>query len=570
MNKIKSLQTIFSAIITVVMMTVLSSCIGDTSVAKKRGIVKDFSVTKNNLNGCEKDYLVYQAPFNECTNACTPGTAEEVGFHLATTEELSTVKKELVASGDTTTLNIVNGSANLCVPDINVETRPTNAISINSDFCSCLNGKSDIINNCDTFCANKASSDQPILYVNTIIGPEIALNSKLGNLHNWCSVQLESDDTIPKCYVSATDGTNTYSLPANTTPGSNSFNVNILSLAKNRTWILKLVESQTGSGAQSKEFQVRRKDPPSDTAVVTGALKVTPINQYTCMTYGGQVDQVGNIIRTTFSRIFYYFAANETPASIAPPGGSNQSQIVCHDEQLHPYPDSPEFDRLELIPQALAMWDKSDPRFVAKAVNAGKLTINKLLEDELASEFNITGSSIDLFKLLSYPNRPASINSTSANIPLGYIMVPFFDETTQKTYCPTTTHFTGTQPLMNLLGKYMDSTEGLYLAEKEAETIYNDKKYVTIYGSMFVRETTLLSYGFYIENGLKIKANAKSMNSKTIYFYWPVSVEADPLAAGGRKLFTVRSPSNINGNIPTTQSTFEATTDKRIGCIPKF
>jgi hypothetical protein len=287
------------------------------------------------------------------------------------------------------------------------------------------------------------------------------------------------------------------------------------------------------------------------------------------MTYGGKVDPAGNIIRTTFARIFYYFAANETPTPIAPAGGSNQSQVVCHDEQLHPYPDSAEFDRLELIPQAFAMWDKADTRFVAKAENGGKLTINKMLEDELASEYGLTGTSIDLFRLLSYPNRPTTATTSSANIPLGYIMVPFFDTTTQKTYCPTSTHFTGTQPLLQLLGKYMDDTEGVYLAEKEGETVLDGSNYKTLYGTMFVRETTLKKYGFYIENGLKIKVNANAMNSKTIYYYWPVSETADPLASGGRKLFTVRTPGTLNGNVPTGQATNEATTDKRIGCIPK-
>ena len=86
---------------------------------------------------------------------------------------------------------------------------------------------------------------------------------------------------------------------------------------------------------------------------------------------------------------------------------------------------------------------------------------------------------------------------------------------------------------------------------------------------MFVRETTLKSYGFYIENGIKIKADAAAMHTKTIYFYWPTSTTADPLTQGGRKLFTVRTPSTLNGNVPTGQATTEATTDKRIGCVPK-
>jgi hypothetical protein len=569
MFKIKGLQTILSTLSIAAMMIVATACIGDASVSKRRGVVKDFSVVDGNENGCGASYLNYVSPYDTCVTSCSVGTATTTGYHLATTEELATVKTGLVADGNTSLLTIVNGSANLCVPDITVETRPTNAIDIKSDFCSCLKGKSDIINNCEAFCAAKTASDQPILYINTIMGTDIALNSKLGNLHNWCTVQLANDETNPSCSMIATDGTNTIRLPVNTSSGSNSFNVNILSLTTNRTWILKLVETQTGSAAQSKEFQIRRQNPVTDSNDILGALKVTPINQYTCMTYGGKVDATGNIIRTTFARIFYYFASNEDPAPVAPAGGTNQSQIVCHDEQLHPGADNPIYPRLELIPGAYSMWDRADTRFVAKAVNAGKLTINKILEDRLSAEYNITGSSIDLFRLVSYPNRPASATTISTNIPLGYIMIPFTDTTTGKTYCPGPTEFTGSQPLLNLLGEYMDQTEGIYLAEKQAETFLDGTTYKTLYGTMFVRESTLLSYGFYIENGLKIKANSSSMNSKTIYYYWPTSTTADPLTEGGRKLFTVRTPGTLNGNVPTGQSTNEATTDKRIGCIPK-
>lgn len=567
MFKIKGLQTILSTLSIAAMMIAASSCIGDASVSKKRGVVKDFSVVNGNEEGCGTTYLNYVSPYDTCVSTCTVGTATKTGFHLASTEELAAVKTELVADGNTSLLTIVNGSANLCMPDVTVETRPTNAIAIKSDFCSCLSGKSDIINNCDAFCAAKTASDQPILYVNTTPGTEIALNTKLGNIRNWCTVQLETDEGNPSCSVVATDGTNTLTLPANTTAGSNSFNVNILSLATNRTWILKLVENL--SGAQSAEFQIRRQAPATDSTDVVGALKVTPINQYTCMTYGGSVTNTGSIIRTTFARIFYYFASNEDPAPVAPAGGSNQSQIVCHDEQIHAGDDSAVYPRLELIPGAFSMWDRADTRFVAKAANAGKLTINKILEDRLFSDYNISGSTIDLFRLVSYPNRPASATTASTNIPLGYIMIPFTDTTTGKTYCPGPAEFTGAQPLLNLLGEYMDQTEGIYLAEKQAETFLDANVYKTLYGTMFVRESTLKSYGFYIENGLKIRANTASMNTKTIYYYWPTSTTADPLAEGGRKLFTVRTPGTLNGNVPTGQSTTEATTDKRIGCIPK-
>ncbi len=551
-------------------MMVASSCIKDASVAKRRGIVKDFS-TSNPIDGCGEKFFIYESPWDSCTSDCSAASdVETKTYTLATLDELSEIKKTLSdimspTDEEAAILARVNASANVCIPKDVVEERPTNAIEIKTDFCSCIAGKSDIINNCDAFCASKTVTDQPILYVNTIIGSEIANHAKLGNLYKWCTVQLANDETTPQCFVEASDGSNTVSLPAVVTPGSNSFSVNILSLAKNRPWILNLVESKTGSNAKSKAFQINRKDQVVDSGDIGGALKITPISQYTCMTYGGAVDPVGNIIRTTYARIFFYYPANETPMPIAPAGGSNQSIIVCHDEQKNTGNDSALFDRLELIPGALSLWDKADTRFVAKAENAGKLTINKILETRLDTEFHQPGASLNLFRPLPYFSRP---NST-ATVLLGYMMVPFMDDTTKRTYCPTSVHFNGNQPLLNLLGEYMGDTEGIYFSEKEGETILDNGQYKTIYGTMLARQATLLRSGFYIQNGLKIKADASSMNSKTIHFYWPESTTADPLTQGGRKLFTVRTPDTLYGNIPNTTATYDPTTDKRIGCIPK-
>jgi hypothetical protein len=115
----------------------------------------------------------------------------------------------------------------------------------------------------------------------------------------------------------------------------------------------------------------------------------------------------------------------------------------------------------------------------------------------------------------------------------------------------------------------MDDTEGLYLAEREAETIQDGGTYKVIYGTMFVTESIVKGYGFYIENGIKIKATQSSMDTRTIFYYWPVDKTMDPLLQGNRKLFTVRSPNTLGGNVPTGQSTTAVTSDKRIGCVPK-
>ncbi|MFA6239147.1 MAG: hypothetical protein WC635_17545 [Bacteriovorax sp.] len=534
----------------------VSGCVSDPGVKKKRGLVKDFSITTETV-GCGTSFLVLSE-----TGICTTKCQSSDGVHLASATELAEVK----ADADALLLEKINGSAGVCVDDAVVEARPTNAIDIKSDFCSCINGKSDIISDCTSFCAGMPVSASPTLYLNTTPGPDIALNTKLGNLANWCTVQLEGDPTAPQCFLNASDGVNSIgNIPVTVT--GNSLTANLVSLSLDKTYIMKIVEGKTGTNAQSKEFQLRRKTQVTEDTSQLGALKLTPINQYTCMYYGSTSTSPDLVSRTTYSRVFFYFASNETPPPIPPTGGTTLASVVCHDEQLHPGNDSAEYPRLEMIPQHLAMWDKSDSRFVSE--NSTGLTINKTLTARLLNEYGVTTNNMDLFKLINYPNRPSSGTTSSVSIALGYMMVPFLDKS-GKAFCPTQTDFNAAdQPLYNLLKEYMDDTEGLYLGEKEAEVILDNKVYKTIYGTMFVTESVVKKYGFYIENGLKIKADQASMNTKTIYYYWPTNDTMDPLAQGNRKLFTVRSPDTLNGNVPTGQPTSQRTSDKRIGCVPK-
>ena len=546
-------------------------CVTDPGVSKRRGIVADFSIT-NNSAGCDKDYLVLSNTISPNLPAtqditCTASCGTNTGVHLANATELTALN----LTADSTLLAKITASAGVCVDDVIDLVRPTNQIDIKSDLCSCIAGKSDLINDCATFCTNAANSASPILYLNTIIGPDIALNSKLGNLANWCNVQLPSDSTTPQCFLNASDGVNTIANIPILSINGNSLTANIQSLSLNKTYIMKIVEGKSGSSAQSKEFQLRRKSQPTEDASLLGALKVTPISQYTCMSYGGyQNTTTGQITRTSYARVFYYFASNEVPPPIPPVGGTNQSVVVCHDEELHPGNDSAAYPRLELIPQLFVMWDKADPRFVNE--NNSGLTINKTLTNRLINEFNVQPSSpIDIFKLINYPNRPSTSNTATTAISLGYMMVPFVDKG-GKSFCPTQLDYnSANQPLFNLLKEYMDDTEGLYLAEKEAEAIQdvNNNTFKIIYGTMFITETVVKKYGFYFENGLKIKADQSSMNTKTINYYWPTNDTMDPLAQGNRKLFTVRSPDNLTGNVPTGQPVTQRTSDKRIGCVPK-
>src|SRR5689334_18990747 len=121
-----------------------SGCIGDPGVNKKRGLVKDFSITDNTV-GCGTGLLILSQS-DTCTTACSTGT------HKASATELADAKSK--AATDANLLAKINGSAGLCVDDVVNIARPTNQIDIKSDFCSCINGKSDIINDCSSFCAS--------------------------------------------------------------------------------------------------------------------------------------------------------------------------------------------------------------------------------------------------------------------------------------------------------------------------------------------------------------------------------------------------------------------------------
>lgn len=573
----------------ILVLTMLSGCIADPGVSKNRGRVLDFSQNGGNINGCGKAYLMWSALDTCSSNACPTKT------HIATADEMIDINKyitdvintapttatpapnastttgpqapngQVPAGGvvDNTLLTQISNSAGVCLNDLPPK-RPTGQVYINSDFCSCLKGVSDIVNDCSAACANYPSSDKPTLYLNTTVGPDIQLNSTLQNLAGWCNTPIPNVDlTNPQCALSAWDGVNTVTVPITTITG-NSITTDITLLGLNKTYIVKIVENKSGSNAQSLEFQIRRVSPATPVTGQQGALKVAPISQYTCLSYIGQINDIGQILRESFTRKFYYFAANETPPPMPPLVTGVNATVICHDEVAYPGSDSIMYPRLELIPQAFSMWDKSDQRF---ATVAGKMAINTTIEQRLQNEHN-TASTQDLFTVTSYPNRPALGSTAVGQIPMGVMMIPFLDPLSGKTMCPTRNDFlTATDPLFRVLKDYIDSTEAIYLGEKEPEVVMIDSTPTYEYGTMFVTEGIVKKYGFYIENGLKIKADQPALDSKTIYYYWPVNIYMDPLLQGDRKLFTIRYYDTINGQQPTSIPAGR-TTDKRLGCVP--
>lgn len=533
----------------------LQGCLPDAGGSKLKKLA-GANIYKDNQKGCGENYFVFSTG-NSCVESCE----DYEGTHIGSTTEVEELKKD--ATEDI--LTIITNSKGVCVDDVEVIKRPTNAFTINPSTCTCRNGKSDVVNDCDAFCSAKPNNANSIVYLDTTPGSEVLLNDKLKNLYNWCKVQLEDGLDAPECFLKLWDGSSEQFVPLTLSVNSNKASANISTVTTfNKAYVASIVESK--SGATTGEFQIYRKQQTSSTPV-QGILKTTPISQYTCLTYGGTFSN-GVFNRTTEVRLFYYYPSNETPAPLPPYPTNVARNVVCHDENTHPGNDSAEYQRLENIPIQFSFWDKTDPRFVSDSAQNGKLAIDKLVEERYAEESGGKTISSGLFSQISYFNRPSVLGTTQTAVPLGFMMIPFV-EANGNAYCPKQSHFDGDDLLFNILKEFIPETEALYIAEKEAEIIQNGENTQTIYGNMFIPESKVIPVAFYIENGLKIKATTNNMASKTIHFYWPIDSREDPLFQGNRKLYTIRTFDTLQGQIPTGISTGIRPNDKRIGCVPK-
>lgn len=435
--------------------------------------------------------------------------------------------------------------------------RPSHDIKI-KDFCTCRNSKSENNKSCDDFCSDKPNTDSSILYVNTIMGPATMKNSKLGSLYNWCHTKLANDISQPQCILNANDGTSNNYIQVDIDRRSNTFSANVTNLEYSRNWTLTLSESKSGPYAEIEKFELNRVRNPIPGQEDRGALLITSINQFSCINYG--MDSNGN--RDGYAKKYYYFNANETPAPIPPVGGGRQSSIVCHDEQMHPGDDSIEYPRLESLFGHFLGWDKVDPRFL---MDSDKLRINKIIDSRLLSEYGVN-LYVDLFRPLHYA---AAGKPTFKNF-LGYVMIPFSD-VSGRSFCPTEFNYKSSVPLFNLLADYMGDTEGLYVAEKEPELVTSNDNMTYFYGSMLIRQSSLLKYGFFItESGIKTPITSETLHQKTVYYYWPTDPTVDSLKKGNRKLFTIMNPSMMHESGMSSLPNSTTTSDKRIGCIPKL
>lgn len=136
----------------------------------------------------------------------------------------------------------------------NASDRNNYELEIKKDYCSCVNGKSEMDNKCELFCAYAPNNSVPTLYLISNVNSENN-NTSIHNLYDWCNVQLDGDTTSPQCMIVATDESkNKILLPI--TISGNIATANTQQLSFNKKYFLKIIEVKTGSEAESNNRMI--------------------------------------------------------------------------------------------------------------------------------------------------------------------------------------------------------------------------------------------------------------------------------------------------------------------------
>jgi hypothetical protein len=454
-------------------------------------------------------------------------------------------------------------------------TRPTGQITFDNGFCACQDSKSTILNDCAAFCSDKPDS-QEYLYVDFLLGTEIT-SSSFQNVQGWCTNALENDTSVAGCVMKFYGDNGHYAeISTISFTDNDSIKVGLESqLQEGITYVFHLEEISSGATTNSVQLQkgTYEVDPP-----FLGPLKIQPVHQYTCMSLGISTDaNSGNVYIQTAFPLHYYYIESNTPPTI-PPGINN---IYCHDIQQFPEIDSPVYPRLQLVNNQFAIWNETDPRFYDLDSN-GIMDIHDKIRDEVAVDGVIYDPATQkLFLEFSWPNYPYNAVPTAPGAgnsaaKLGFIMTPWIDQQSFKSYCPEDVHYNSSNKIFNALKKYIgEEMEGIYLAVKEAETTSDETGAVVLAANdyLLLRESMLKEIWFYIDNEQKIEPTNENVGSKTVHFYWPPKPLSPFIKDSSQKLYTVRHPSDLSES-PASDNTDLQTSlrphDKRFGCVPKL
>ncbi|MBI2520215.1 MAG: hypothetical protein HYV97_07350 [Bdellovibrio sp.] len=539
----------------------------DEAARKGHAKIKDFSVTTEAADpGNCTDYI--NSELTECIKECASN--ERLATHDEITAIINSLKTTsgLSADDEIELGEMISKSKGVCIEEIK---RPDKAVFVKNDYCACQNTTPLILNNCLGYCSSKSTNGQKLLFVNVNLDPAIELNSSLGTLKNWCTVEIGDGTVRPACKLELRDSSGTMLIDIKPEfIGNKNVTIDIQSVPKNITYVARILE--TSSGASSDEFQIRVFDYVPASTPPTGPLKVMPASQYSCINRAGSSSTDGYNWNQAL-RMHFYFAVNKSPPSLPP---LSSGQTFCHDINIYGLNDSPIYPRLELVPQQFATWDESDPRFVDTDGNS-KEDVNDEIQKRLLDEYNVT-RTIRVFMLLRWPNvaPTGSGGSTGPQPSIGYVMQPWTSALTGRAFCPTQEHYNGTDPLFRVMKEFIGvDTEGVYLAEREPLVVVANGGALqqAPQDVLLVRENLLRKIWFYYENGQHFIPNDVTAGQKTIMFYWPPDIINPYVRKSTQYIYTVKAPSDLGGQAASQGSGLQTSVkppDKRLGCIPSL
>ncbi len=542
----------------------ISSCVEESP--RKGKLIQSFGTTSETY--CSTYYDV--SALNCRSSSCATGT------HEATADEISQVKDELenlLENEDLTQdeydeiIANVTAAEVICVDGSGI-LRPDGQVYLSGELCACQNGLPASINDCEATCASKTSTTNITLFGKVTLGADILLNDELGNLYNWCNNEITgSDYTGPGCRLQFSDGDSTGYAEINIPEGSNTFSVDLStsSMQQDRTYIIKIIETESGSNASSDAKQLRLKAYEEEDTSPSGPLNITPVSQYTCLMRDITTNtSTGEVSYINIAKQHYYYPSGYSPPSL--PDGT--VLYVCHDVQTYGDDDSILYPRLD-VTQPFTIWNQDDSRFNDGDAD-GKIDINETITDAYkiaANKENDSSVDLELFTLFQYNSIPAIDNWRSTTLTnLGFIMIPFINSN-NLAECPKQADYLGDNILYNVIGDYVGvDTEGLFMAESEP---YQDGSGKTVIDVLMIKESNLKQAWFYYENGKFLVPDTTTSRTKTIHFFYPLDVSAPYIQKSSQTLFTVRYPTQIGlSGVSTGITTNSIPPDKRFACIP--
>ena len=465
--------------------------------------------------------------------------------------------------------------------------RPS-AVFLQPGACTCQNGKPTSVGKCSNICASKPSSDREMLYLTVKLGEEIEL-SDMQDLYGWCLTVLTDPTTgealpgqgNPGCLLEAQDtNDNTFRIDFTPSAGSKEVAIDVSdTLEQGKNYRLTIIEASSGVRSDSTQILTAYKDPNEN---IRGPLWSSPITQYTCFARVANQDTGnGNMYFDDAYRLHFYFGPGQNPDPIPRSVGN----LFCHDIFKYGMVDRENFPRLEETPNVITLWSKEDPRFYDLNGDEntgepnGQLDIHDMIVREVRNKGHTINNNLNIFHEFRWPGAPElgedAGNSSAANLPLGYYMVPWINKDNQLAYCPTNDHYNSTNPIFEALGPIIGApTEGLYIAKKDAVVITNEdgQQGRAPEDYILIRESVLKEIWFYFENGQPIRPTSQT-RSKKVQFYWPANPANPYVRQSHQRLYTIKSAAELsieNGETDSSGAPSQSYPphDKRIGCIP--